>query len=63
MSDLGQIKKWILDNKKDGLVDSALLAREIVNHGLKPIEIVPKLREEGVILENSKLGKWGVKDP
>ena len=59
---LEDIKTWLVENKDDeGLVDASALAEKCRSVDVDPQKIAEILKNDYVIFEVPKLGKWGVK--
>ena len=63
LDDFEEVKKWIRENQKDGVVSASALNGKIKEAELEPQKIVQKLREDGLLFEVIKLGAWGVTQP
>jgi len=60
---LEEIRKWILENKKDGVISASALNGKILESGFDPQKIVQKLKTEGILFEVTQLNAWGVAKP
>ena len=60
LEQLEEIKKWILENKKDGVISASALNGKIKEYGFDPQEIVQKLKAEGLLFEVTELNAFGV---
>ena len=60
---LEEVKKWILENKKDGVISASALNGKIKESSFDPQKIVQKLKTEGILFEVTQLNAWGVAKP
>ena len=60
LDDFEEVKKWIRENQKDGVVSASALNGKIKEAELEPQKILEKLREDGLLFEVPKLNAWGV---
>jgi len=63
LEQLEEVKKWILENQKDGVIVASALNGKIKECGFDPQKIVLKLKEEGLLFEVTKLDAFGVAQP
>jgi len=57
---LEEVKRWILENRKDGVISASALNGKIKESGFDPQKIVPKLEAEGFLFGVTELNAWGV---
>ena len=57
---LEEVKKWILENKIDGVISASELNGKIIEQGFDPQQIVQKLEAEGFLFGVTELNAWGV---
>lgn len=60
---LEEIKKWILENKKDGVIVASELTSKIIEQGFDSQKILEKLKTEGLLFGVTQLNAFGVNKP
>jgi len=60
---LEEIKRWILENKKDGVIVASELTSKIIEQGFDSQKILEKLKTEGLLFGVTQLNAFGVNRP
>lgn len=55
------IKQWILENRRNSVIDALKLSKHITTLGLQPTQVIEKLRVEGFLYDVPQMGKIGVR--
>lgn len=60
---LDEIKKWIFENQKDGVIAASELTSKIIEQGFDFQKILEKFKVEGLLFEVAQLNAFGVSKP